>query len=235
VTVEVEATSVGLSEVLTLQVADASTGDWLGVERVASERLDGRWTKSTFAGRLQVPRAAIASIALERILEESRPDLEITEVALYVDGQRTTMVKEGQPFTLSVGLDAHRRVARADVGVKVVRTDGVYIFWQSSGQVGQNLFDLEGEYEVRFNIDPNLFGSGEYGVTIDVANGFDIEQNFPYSEMYDRRVNAFQFTVERVWKILDLGPLNYLFPVEVRRRSAGEGTDVAGHLTGRRG
>jgi lipopolysaccharide transport system ATP-binding protein len=235
VTVEVESTSVGGSEVLALQVADAATGDWLPVERVASRRLDGGWTGARFAGRLPVPPGELASVALERMLEESRPDVEIVDVTLLVDGEATTVVRERHPFALAVGLRAHRHVPRADVWVKVVRADGVYIFWQSSGQVGRDLVDLEGDYEVVFDFDPNFFGSGEYAITIDVGNGFDIERNFPHSRVYDRHVDALRFTVEREWKILDLGPLNHRFDVEVRRREPGEEAGADGPVVRRSG
>jgi hypothetical protein len=69
---------------------------------------------------------------------------------------------------------------------------------------------------VDFIVDPNLFGAGEYDITIDIGNGYDILHNFPHSEVYDRAVNALRFTVDREWAILNLGPLNYHFPVEVR-------------------
>jgi hypothetical protein len=102
-----------------------------------------------------------------------------------------------------------------DVGLKLTRTDGMYIFWQSSGQAGKNLVDVEGTCRVRFRFEPNIFGAGDYHVQIDLGNGYDVERNFPQSEIFDRRVDALRFTVTREWPILNLGPLNYVFPVHV--------------------
>ena len=219
VTVTIESTSIGGRERLKLQVADLESGDWIDVAQVSEAQTRDGWTLSVFSGVVTVPPRSVALDALERIVGESRPDVEVDDVAILVNGERTHVVRERQPFALCVGLRANRLVPRVDVGVKFARVDGVYVFWQSSGQVGGNLVDVEGEWDVIFHFDPNLFGGGEYDISIDVGNGFDIERNFPYSQIYDRRVNATRVAVDREWKILDTGPLNYRFPVDVRRRS----------------
>jgi hypothetical protein len=106
-------------------------------------------------------------------------------------------------------------VPRLDAILKVMRSDGFYVFWQTSGQVGVFAQDLEGETTFVFDFDPNLFGAGSYELTVDLGNGFDVESNFPHSEIYDRRVNALSFTVAREWNVLMLGPVNYRFPVRL--------------------
>jgi lipopolysaccharide transport system ATP-binding protein len=232
VVVTVESTSVGRTEPLTLQVADLEEGTWADLERVSLEKLRDGWVRATFAGPVAIRRTAVDELALERILEESRPDIEITGVTFSVREREAAVVKEREPFAISVALQANRRVPCADVWLKIVRTDGVYIFWQSSGQVGRNLVDLEGECEVVFHFDPNLLGAGEYEVTAGIGNGFDVERNFPHSQMYDRRVNVLKFTVDREWMILNLGPINHLFPVEVRRPAALAEDERLGLTTG---
>ena len=214
--VAVEATSLGRKEQLVLEVADLTTGDWKPVPLTRLESLAGEWDRLEFSGVVESVSPELASAALERLVDEARSDMEITGVELRVAGEKTTVVRERQPFTLTIKLAAHRPVACADVWVKIVRIDGVYIFWQSSGQAGKNLVDVLGECEVEFSFDPNLFGAGEYEVTIDVGNGYDIERNFPHSQVFDRAVNAVRFTVSREWKMLNLGPLNHVFPVETR-------------------
>jgi hypothetical protein len=114
-----------------------------------------------------------------------------------------------------VHVRANRPVDVADVSLKIMRSDGYYVFWQSSGQAGGNIHDFHGEKLVSFLFDPNLVGAGDYELTVEIQNGFDVEQNFPYSRVYDRRVAMLKFTVEREWKLLMLGPLNHQFPVLV--------------------
>ena len=103
----------------------------------------------------------------------------------------------------------------ADVSLKIMRNDGYYVFWQSSGQVGSNIEDFKGDKLVTFVFDPNLIGAGDYELTVEVQNGFDVEANFPYSRVYDRKVAILKFTVDREWQILMLGPVNHRFPVLV--------------------
>jgi lipopolysaccharide transport system ATP-binding protein len=216
-TVEVESTSDGVGEELSLQVADLETGEWVDLERVASERLRDGWRRVTFTGTALAPQESLKLETVDRIIAASRPDVEIVDISMAVDGEPTLAVRERQPFEITVRLFAHHRVPCVDVWLKIVRTDGTYVFWQSSGQVDKNLLDLDGECEVVFRFDPNIFGGAEYDVTVDLGNGFDIERNFPHSEVFDRRVHALQFLVRREWPIYDTPPLNYRFPVEVRR------------------
>ncbi len=60
-----------------------------------------------------------------------------------------------------------------------------------------------------------LFGGADYAVTVDLGNGFDIEENWPHSEIFDRRVNALRFTVTREWAAMNFGPVNHVFPVRL--------------------
>jgi lipopolysaccharide transport system ATP-binding protein len=214
--VTIELTSLGRTEQLELEVADLASGEWRRLPRVSADSIGDGWRRIRFAGELVPLSGDVSTDAIDRLLEEARPDLEIVGVDLFVEDEQTTIVRERQPFVVTVSLDAHRLVACADVWAKIVRADGTYIFWQSTGQVGRNLVDVHGKCEVDFIFDPNLFGAGEYDITIDVGNGYDILHNFPHSEVYDRAVNALRFTVDREWPILNLGPLNHRFPVEVR-------------------
>lgn len=172
------------------------------------------WQRSTFRGVLSAAQGP-ASDALARLVEESRPDVEIVETTFLVDDRAALAVTEEEPFSIAVTIRANRRVPLADVWLKFVRADGFYTFWQSSGQVGENLEDVEGEKVVTFRFDPNIFGAGDYEVEVDVANGFDVERNWPHSQVFDRKVNALKFTVVRRWKLLMFGPVNARFPVSV--------------------
>jgi lipopolysaccharide transport system ATP-binding protein len=219
ISVRVVSTSVGRTEQLILQFADARSGDWVDLERVESHD-EGEWAQSTFRGSLTEVGQHARLQQLEQIADETRPDIEIVDVHLYVDGDDVLSVSEQRPFEIVVRIHAERPVLVADVWIKFTRADGFYVFWQSSGQAGCNLRDVEGDHAVTFHIDPNLFGAGDYEVEAVVANGFDVEHNWPHSQVFDRRVSALKFTVAREWKLLMFGPVNYRFPVTVRHVEA---------------
>lgn len=212
----VEATSITGAELLKAQLADAEAGSWRDLEVVDVRDLEGGWKRYVFSGAIPPLDPHAHASLLETIIEESRPDVEIVSAELVVDDEPTARVRERQPFEIRVHVRAKERVDVADVSLKIMRADGYYVFWQSSGQVGQNLEDFEGEKLVSFVFDPNMVGAGEYDVTVEVQNGFDVENNFPYSRVYDRRVGILRFTVDREWPILMLGPLNHRFEVRVK-------------------
>lgn len=211
----IEATSLGGTEPLVAQVADAQSGEWVELACVERTRIDGAWERARFVGSLTAADETFLLERLERIVEETRPDVEIVDVRMLVDGGEALAVREHEPFSIEVRARAEREVPLADVWVKFTRADGFYVFWESSGQVGQNVRRMFGEYIFTFRFDPNVFGAGDYEVEAVVANGYDIAHNWPHSQVYDRRVSALKFTVAREWKLLMMGPVNYQFPVTV--------------------
>jgi lipopolysaccharide transport system ATP-binding protein len=211
----VESTSVSRAEPLKAQAAQAGERTWTDLELVERQSARDEWERAVFSGVLDPPDAEGHRELLEQIVEESKPDVEILSARLLVDDAPVFRVRERQPFMIQVHVRANRRAPIADVSLKIMRTDGYYVFWQSSGQAGQNLIDLEGEKLVSFVFDPNLIGAGDYELTVEVQNGFDVESNFPYSRVYDRRVSLLRFTVDREFQMLMLGPLNHRFPVLV--------------------
>lgn len=220
--VAIEVSSIGGKEQLIVESADLDAGRWVQLEEVERRALDSGWQLVRHRGTIQPPHVGAAADALiETIAAESRPDVEIAAVRMVAGGEEAYRAREGEPFSLEVDLVAVRPVPVADVALKISQADGTYVFWQSSGQAGGNLHDLSGSCTVAFDFDPNLFGSGSYIVTAEVQNGFDVERNFPYSQVYDRRIDALRFTIDREWPILMLGPLNHRFPVRVTRPEPG--------------
>jgi lipopolysaccharide transport system ATP-binding protein len=222
-----ESTSLAGTERLKVQFADPHSGEWVDLERTEELDLGKSWMRESFIGPLHAVGRTEHSALLERIVEETRPEVEILDVTMRVDGREALAVQEQEPFSITIRIRAERPVPLADVWVKLVRADGFYIFWQSSGQVGMNLEDLHGERIVTFNFSPNLFGAGDYEVEVDVANGFDIERNWPHTQVFDRRVNALKFTVAREWRLLMLGSVNYRFPVDVEVADPARATSVS--------
>jgi lipopolysaccharide transport system ATP-binding protein len=211
----VESMSLGRAEQLQAQTMDIEAGEWVDLELVERRQLEHGWERSLFAGSLEQPTKRVREEQLAKLVEESRPDVEILDVVMLVDGREALSVRERQPFTIGVRIRGNRPVPRADAMLKFVRSDGAYVFWQSSAQVGVLAENVVGNATFYFDFDPNLFGAGDYDVTVNVGNGYDIERNFPHSEMYDFRVNALKFTVSREWSLLMLGALNYRFPVRL--------------------
>lgn len=216
----VEATSIGGAEALKAQLASSEIGAWQDLDVVDSRDLGDGWKSYVYAGAIAAVDETSHAELLENIIEESRPDVEVVSAEVLVDDEPVSRVRERQPFVIRIHVRAHTQVDVADVSLKIMRTDGYYVFWQSSGQVGENLEDFEGEKLVSFVFDPNLIGAGDYDLTVEVQNGFDVENNFPYSRVYDRRVGILRFTVDREWPILMLGPLNHRFEVRVEDLAA---------------
>ena len=151
----------------------------------------------------------------EMLVEERRPSVEIMETSLLVHDNKAAVVTEREPFSISVHVRADRIVPVADVSIKLMRSDGVYVFWQSSGMDGANLRDLSGERTVLFRFDPNCFGAGTYLVSAYVANGWDLRENYPSSEVYCRAIDALKFEVAREEDVLDMGVVNTRVRVDV--------------------
>lgn len=214
ITLTVDSASVGGVEELTAQTADARSGEWRPLDVLERRALSGRWVESKFSGVMSEADGP-GRLALERLTQAARPEIEILEAKFLVGDRKALSVTEEEPFSIAVRLRANRTVEVADVWLKFIRADGFYVFWQSSGQVGQNIRDFVGEKTVTFRFDPNIFGAGDYEVEVDVANGFDVENNWPHSQVFDRRVNALKFTVSRRWKLLMFGSVNARFEVEV--------------------
>ena len=147
----------------------------------------------------------------------TRPPVSIRDASLMVSGAEANVLVERQPFSVRVRLHSKEKVAQTDIGIKIMRGDGVYVFWQSSGLVGQEVLNVNGDFEVEFCFDENNFGSGDYALTAYVANGWDFPANYPYSEVYDRKVGCLQFKVLSETSGLDMGLLNQRAAVRILR------------------
>jgi lipopolysaccharide transport system ATP-binding protein len=236
VEVTVESTSLGGTEELELQFADAHSARWSSLEVVAREVADG-WTRTVFAGAFTHASPAVHAAFAERITELVRPEVEIVGVRMLVEEREVLSVREHEPFALEVEVNAARRVPLADVWIKLTRDDGVYVFWQSSGQWDEgNLRDLEGTVVVRFEFEPNIFGPGDYELEVSTANGFDLERNWPHSQVFDRRIAALKFTVARHHKLVFMGIVDHRFPISIRNgdgeRRVGEREAAAAEQAG---
>ena len=215
VDVEVESVSDGGHEELALECLDLESGEWRAAEVVARETLEEGWVRARYRVELRsIPTERLPEF-VQKFRDANKPDVDIMDVAVYVNGERRNDVEEGTPFEVRVTLEAAKTVPLVDVGVKIMRVDGVYVFWQSSGMAGQNFRDVHGRVEVAFSFDPNCIGSGRYLVSSSCHDGWDIDNNYPYQHVFARRLNACELTVTRRDPRLDLGQVNMTVPVTI--------------------
>jgi len=214
--IDVESTSQGGTERVALEFLDLHKAAWVRCSESPVKHLSGGFAKQRFEGAFKFPdRSALRDIA-KRIEEKNLASVEIESVQLLVSNETAFVVKEREPFTIEVSVLFRELRPAADVGLKIIRSDGVYIYWQSSGQSGGNMVDVQGQKKVSFRFDPNQFGAGEYFVNAYVADGWDFPRNYPYSRVFDRQVSALQFKVFAELNGVDFGIVNQRVPVDVR-------------------
>ena len=194
-------------EQLRIEVLDMSSGKWLPLANT-KETKSGNWLTSRHQGQMGEVAPLLAESIAQIVTAGALPDAEILSVKIMVDGRETTFVRESQPFEIHVNVLFNRAPQLADVGIKITRTDGTYVFWQSSGLEGGNMELPLGEKLVRFKFEPNLIGSAEYFINAHVSNGWKFPENYPYSVVYARKINAASFRVTPSHSGLDFGVLN---------------------------
>lgn len=213
-----ETCSILGKESLGVEFLDYRSGDWAPAEGTEFESLADGWTR--VHAQLAIPLVSEDAFraAAAKAQDNSRPDAEISFVALFVKGQPTHSVREKDSFLVNVHALVNRPVATADVGIKIMRSDGVYFFWQSSGLEGVEIVDLEpgSEVTVTFDFANNYFPAGEYQLSAYITNGWDFPANYPYSEVFDRKVGALRFSVRNEIPELDFGAINQRVPVACR-------------------
>lgn len=203
-----EYSSILSKETLGVEFLDYKTGEWTLAETATSTLLPDGWT--SVSSKLSIPLIAEDAFheAMARVEKNNRPDIEIRSVEILVNDKPTTALIEKLGFLIKVGIEVNRPVAVADVGIKIMRSDGVYVFWQSSGLDGQNLTNLEVNMDVLFHFDDNYFPGGNYQLSVYVANGWNFPKNYPYSEVYERKIDFLNFKVRKEVPELDFGAIN---------------------------
>jgi lipopolysaccharide transport system ATP-binding protein len=186
------------------------------------ERLDKDWEMVNAEMQIPIVEEERFQHTLQKIVDEERPDVEIADVTVLANGEETDVIKERQPFELRVRIFANRLTPRTDVLITIYRSDGVYVFWQSSGMnevepydTSRNLRDISGSVSVHFIFNHNYFNAGEYHIHAYCANGWDMLNNLPQSEVFDVKINAYKFTVLPEFNIqnMDFGQINMRVPV----------------------
>lgn len=202
-------------EQLVVEALDMASGEWAPLTEGRSEVAAG-WTKLCFASTMALADDEDVARTSSAVALVTLPDAEIQSVKVMAKGQEVTSIVERQPFEVQVRIRFNRAPEFADVGIKFTRMDGTYIFWQSSGQDGHNLLQPIGEKLVSFKFEPNFLGAGEYYINTHVTNGWIFPENYPYSQVFARKVNAAMFRIVPEFSGLDFGICNQRVKVEVR-------------------
>lgn len=172
------------------------------------------WKTGAFKMRLKIPDAAHYNEVKEKLEKLDAPSVKIQKVYLTVNNTITDSVTESQPFKIVVLVEVTRATPMYDVGINIKRADGVYTFWYTTAVNKDPVPQHIGMVRAEFIFDPNLFAAGEYGIDCFTTNGFDIENNFPQSEVFDRHMNCRSFSVKRKFPLLFVGLINQ--PIETK-------------------
>jgi ABC-type polysaccharide/polyol phosphate transport system ATPase subunit len=226
IAIELESASDG-KEDLVIEYLDLAEGCWheLGVER--KKVVSGEWSRSFFSTKMNYMAPEKVEAVIAQISDGALPDAEILGAYIEIDGKETALVREREPFDICVRVLFRRAVEVADVGIKITRADGVYVFWQSSGQADVNLVRPDGEKLLRFRFGPNNIGSGEFFVNAHVSDGWLYPDNYPYSEVFAREINVAAFRVTPEFPEVDFGILNERVTVTVEGAGSEETIDLS--------
>ncbi|CAN1209708.1 Teichoic-acid-transporting ATPase [Tumidithrix helvetica PCC 7403] len=213
VELNVESTSVLCVEKIGLEFTNYLQGDWESLALVSNQKTKDGWNNLTFKTQIAQVNEDQYKNALNLIEKNSKPDIEIIKTSLYANNEEVSLIKENQPFEIRVEILAHREVPQADIGIKITRSDGVYVFWQSSGFDDNNLINFSGSVTACFKFKENCIGSGVYLVSTVCSNGWDLIRNYPYSQVFSRQVSSLKFNIVPEFPILDFGIVNTRVPV----------------------
>jgi lipopolysaccharide transport system ATP-binding protein len=209
----IEIQSILNQEKIDVEFINYETGKWEKATILERQNLKDKW--ESISVKLKVPKVnpEIYQSILEKIENDNKPDAEIKNVQLVCDGKQTYCINERDSFEIQVNIIANHQIPCLDVGIKINRSDGYYVFWQSSGFNDNNLINFQGEKTVCFIFEKNYFPAGEYEVSAYCANGWNWPDNYPYTEVFTRRVSELKFTVRHEFPGLDFGLINMRVPI----------------------
>ena len=215
--VQIEFESQGLAggERLVAEYLNYETGNWEPAQPTGEESLEGQWSRVGAVAKFKVVDTSRLAAIRTMLEQRALPQVQIVDVDLVSDGVSSRVIRERAPFAIVVKVKANRPTEVADASIKIMRSDGVYVFWQSSGMVGANLQNISNEQVLSFDFGVNELGAGNYQLSAFTANGWSFPANYPYSEVFDRQVSCLQFTVVPEMPALDFGVLNLRVPVRI--------------------
>lgn len=215
VKMKVEFSSASNQNSLTLEQADVDSAAWKNLEDNSIVSLADNWFQLDASATFHVIDENQLLIARKKLADIVSPPLDIVGIEVFSAGAPVGTLMERQSFEIRVHVFARRQVARADVGINIYRADGVYSFWQSSGQGGVELTNFSGNATISFQFDNNYFAAGDYKIGAYCGNGWDPVDNFPHSEMFVQKINEASFRVVSEYGLVAFGLVNARVPVAI--------------------
>ncbi|MCP5200987.1 MAG: ATP-binding cassette domain-containing protein [Gammaproteobacteria bacterium] len=213
-------------EKLRIECFDLATRTWTPLSCERTPAVDGAWTRYEVSGEVSLPPPDEVENSRQSFLLENRPDVAIGAVGIIQNKCAVSSVLERTPFEIRVGVIVNRPTSATDVCLKIMRKDGVYVFWQSSGYDKEDVRNATRDFAVTFHFDPNIFGPGEYHVSVTLGNGWDLKNNYPHSQVFDRKINAATLIIRKRHAELEFGVVNMIVPVsEALEAAPGEVED----------
>jgi lipopolysaccharide transport system ATP-binding protein len=207
-------------EDLSIEYLDEKEAQWVPLK--PTECIEDRhklclWKTATYEGKLNSLDKINYQKTAKKIKEIDQPKIMIKDICLTVNNIKVDSVKETQPFKIIVTAEITKEIGNYDIGLIIKKLDGTYMFWNTTGFDSKNPPTQLGLIEVEFIFEPNLFGSGDYNINVYAANGWDLEDNYPYSEIYDRKINYACLKVKREFDVLDFGLINQKIKTRIHR------------------
>lgn len=185
---------------------------WCAMEMQYESLADG-WVEACATGPLSIPDEAARRVAESVAADNFTPAIEILETRIVTDNGVVSSVGEGQSFKLEVAVQCNRPVPAASVNINILRSDGVYAFYQPSGLSHAHIKQHIGRATVQFDFTSNPFGAGDYEVNVFACNEWSWN-NIPPSDIYDKSLGEFRFSV-RLSAPIEFGIIRATVPVTV--------------------
>ncbi len=202
-------------EPLCIEYFDYEQASWCQPDTQDTVAQDDNWQRLRSIVSYPLVDEQVKAQTRVKIAERARPSVEIVDVDLLQSGNSVRVIGEREPFQVAVTIKIHRPIEDCDVCIKITRTDGLHAFWQSAGLVGANVNTAQSSAVIHFEFNDNFFAAGDYLLGSVATNGWDYPDNYPYSEVYDRKVSVLQFTVRREMAAIDFGSINQRVPVRI--------------------
>jgi ABC-type polysaccharide/polyol phosphate transport system ATPase subunit len=216
VTAEIESDSSERDKHVQLEYYDFNRNNWEKPKSITGGSGAAGWTMNRFQFPMRAVTSTEVDVNVSKTADLLRSEVTIESVELFAGSIESRVFRERQPFEVRITLAFTEPVDKVDVGMKISRADGAYAFWQTSGQMGKNISrNSPGRCVCTFKFEENVFGSGEYTISVALGNGWSHPDNYPYSRIFHRVIDIVRFRVSVELEGVDFGIVNIRIPVEV--------------------
>lgn len=198
-------------EDLVLETIDLDEGKWVPCELEMKSDLGNGW--HIYISRVSIPPLNECKIQKALIIANDKfvsPFL-VRDVFILDKNGKTLTVNEREPFTIEIIIECNDPSQCFVTSLTIDRSDGVNMFWQRSDYNGIINDKVGKTCKVLYHFDANFFSSGKYFVSITLMRCLSTlnEKEHSNVEIYDRKISVASFTVNREYKNVQFGAINY--------------------------